>query len=118
PGHRVASVGAETVTHHADGTRASDGSHTYAVDAFGRVTEVATGGTPSASLSYDVLGRPESVTVGGTTTVFHYFGDELLLETRGGAASRQYSTDPHGGPPLAIHLPGRTLLPVTDLSGS
>ncbi|WP_413452545.1 RHS repeat-associated core domain-containing protein [Georgenia phoenicis] len=118
PGHRVATAGGETITHHPDGARASDAAHGYTVDVFGRVTEVTAGGAAVVTFTYDALGRPAGMTAGGTTTLFHYFGEELLLETRGGSASRQYSTDPRGGAPLAVHLPGRTLLPVSDLSAS
>ena len=120
PGHRVATVGAEAIAYQPDGIRAHDASRAYAVDALGRVVRVDDAATAATllTLSYDALGRPVATAASGVDTRFFYFGDDLLLETENGAPSRQYSAHPLGGPPLAIHRPGVSLLPIADLSGS
>lgn len=120
PGHRIATAGAEAITHHPDGVRAQDARRQYDVDALGRVVRVADSGnaTTRLTLAYDALGRLSGKVAGGVTTRFFYFGNDLLLETENGAASRQYSAHPLGGPPLAVHRPGQSLIPIADLSGS
>jgi len=51
---------------------------------------VATGGSASSTLVYDVLGRLAQISVGGTTTQFHYDGDALVGEYVSGAMQRRY----------------------------
>lgn len=120
PGHRIATAGAEAITYHTDGARAQDATRAYATDALGRIVRVddTSASTTALKLSYDALGRPILMSTGGSDTRLHYFGDDLLMETENGAPTRQYSTDPRGGPPLAVHLPGQSMIPVVDLSGS
>ena len=69
PGHRLAQVGPDAVSHHADGPRALDARWRYDVDALGRVVAVrpASGGQVVASISYDPLGRPLEITESGQT---------------------------------------------------
>ncbi|WP_159083774.1 RHS repeat-associated core domain-containing protein [Nocardioides terrigena] len=120
PGHRLSQAGPEPVTHQADGIRETDGGRRYVADALGRIRAVQRlDGTAVFELDYDALGRPVVLGVtGSTTTQLHYLGDRLLLESRAGAAVREYSPQPVTGAPLLVHVAGRSLTPVVDLSGS
>lgn len=120
PGHRVDQAGTDPIAWHADGVRASSGGRTFTIDALGQVTRIdpAAPGAPSVRLAQDGFGRPSLIDIGGVATRLFYFGDELLFETQNGSPSRAYSTSPLGRAPVAIHVPGTTLVPLTDLTGS
>ena len=60
---------------------------TYTFDMENRL--VATGGSKSSTLVYDVLGRLARITVNGTTTHFQYDGDALVGEYVG-TLTRRY----------------------------
>ena len=120
PGHRLASAGGETIAHTAHGTRASDGSRSYRSDGLGRITQVLSStGANVVEIAYDPLGRPGTLREsGGLAREFRYFGSELWQEDAGGAPDRQFSQSPFQPGPLAVHLSGRTLVPLIDGVGS
>jgi RHS repeat-associated protein len=77
------------VSHDASGNLTADGAGmTYTYDMENHL--VATGGSASSTLVYDVLGRLAQIAVAGTTTQFHYDGDALVGEYVGGALTRRY----------------------------
>ena len=62
-----------------NGNLTADGTGmTYTYDMENRL--VATAGSKSSTLEYDVLGRLAQISVDGTTTQFHYDGDALVGE--------------------------------------
>ena len=77
------------VSHDSTGNLTADGAGmTYTYDMENHL--VATGGSTSSTLRYDVLGRLARVTVGGTATDFHYDGDALVGEYVSGAQTWRY----------------------------
>ncbi|HVZ38854.1 MAG TPA: RHS repeat-associated core domain-containing protein, partial [Candidatus Kapabacteria bacterium] len=129
-GHRLASAGAESVTHYPDGARKDDGAARYTVDALGRIVraENLPGTAVPLELRYDALGRVSGITQnGGTERRMGYFGAALWQEKEAGTVVRQFTHHPLRPGTLAMHVSGETylthhdarcnLLAVTDSSG-
>ncbi len=130
-GHRLSTVGSETVTHLPDGTRQTDANNRYEVDALGRIVRVKdpTGTTTKTSLAYDPLGRVGGITsASGATSDLSYFGGTLWQERASAGVTRQFSHHPGLPGPMATHTAGAThllhydarlnLLAATDNSGA
>ncbi|MEO1058867.1 MAG: RHS repeat-associated core domain-containing protein, partial [Actinomycetota bacterium] len=120
-GHRLTAAGAETFTYHDIGTRKSDASRKFDVDAVGRVIAVRDhAGGLRASLEYDALGRPWRVTdATGRVREYRYFGDELWQEDADGQPIRQFT--PHPFFPrcsLAVHRESKTYALLHDAVGT
>jgi RHS repeat-associated protein len=87
--NRITSIGGgSTFAYDTAGNLTSDGTGmTYTYDMENRLVST---GSPSSTLVYDVLGRLARISVGGTTTQFHYDGDALVGEYVGGLLTRRY----------------------------
>jgi RHS repeat-associated protein len=87
--NRITSIaGGSAFAYDTAGNLTSDGTGmTYTYDMENRLVST---GSPSSTLVYDVLGRLARVSVGGTTTQFHYDGDALVGEYVNGALTRRY----------------------------
>ncbi|MET0102603.1 MAG: DUF6531 domain-containing protein [Sedimenticola sp.] len=129
PGHRVQSDGSAAYTHNIDGVRTSGGSHSYDVDALGRITAVKSGGSTLVELGYDALGRPSLIKeVGQPDRTLHYLGGFVEQENAGGVVERQFTLHPVTGVPIAYHTTAGThfalvdgrfnLLGLVDVSGA
>jgi RHS repeat-associated protein len=87
--NQITSIAGNALTHDANGNLTADGTGmTFTYDMENHL--VATGGSTSSTLVYDVLGRLSQLTVGGQTTQFHYDGDALIGEYVNGALTRRY----------------------------
>jgi RHS repeat-associated protein len=114
-GHRMQTAGGEAFTHESGGTRLSDGSRTYEVDALGRIVRVRDGGGAELmALTYDGLGRVAGKTAGGVTRSLRYLDRELREEADGAALVRQYSHHPYAPLPALAHVAGETFALLND----
>ena len=88
--NQIASIAGQSLGYDTAGNLTSDAGTgmTYTYDMENRL--VATGGSVASTLTYDVLGRLAQLSVGGTTTQFHYDGDALVGEYVGDAMQRRY----------------------------
>jgi RHS repeat-associated protein len=66
------------ITHDNNGNLTSDGDTTYVYDVENRLTSAV--GVNNATLTYDPMGRLNSLTSGGIKTYFLYDGDALIAE--------------------------------------
>jgi YD repeat-containing protein len=94
--HTLQHSALDIFTYVADGTRKTDGTRHYDVDGLGRITKIYdSGGTQTLAISYDALGRPCLLDDGvHPPRSLEYFGLDLLQESVGGAAVRQYTVHP------------------------
>ncbi|AMG72867.1 YD repeat protein [Sphingopyxis granuli] len=87
--NQYTSAGAANFTYDTNGNLTGDGTKTYLYDIENRL--VGTGGSATASLRYDPLGRLYETVGGGLTTRFLYDGDELVGEYHAaGTLQRRY----------------------------
>ena len=88
--NQISSIAGSALTYDTSGNLASDpgANMTYTYDMENRL--VSTGGATSSSFVYDVHGRLAQISVGGTTTQFHYDGDALVGEYVGSTLQRRY----------------------------
>jgi RHS repeat-associated protein len=88
--NQITSIAGNSLSHDVAGNVTNDGAGmTYTYDMENHL--VATGGSTSSTLIYDVLGRLVQIAVGGTTTQFHYDGDALVGEYVSGSLTRRYA---------------------------
>jgi YD repeat-containing protein len=113
--HKLLSSGLESFTYAAGGTRATDGTRTFTVDALGRIDLIADHGSPSTfAITYDALGRPSVLNDGvNPPRTLDYFGMELLQERVLGIADRQYTQHPMLGR-IATQVMGDSLQHLYD----
>ncbi len=114
-GHRIQSDGTNTYTHHANGSLKSDGLFSFEVDALGRIIEAKSGTSSVFKLEYDALGRPSIIKEAGKPVrSFNYLGAFVEQENENGIASRQITTHPVSGLPLAYHAAPASYFPLFD----
>ncbi|WEK46400.1 MAG: hypothetical protein P0Y56_15530 [Candidatus Andeanibacterium colombiense] len=80
--NQYSAVASTSFTHDANGNLTSDGTNTYVYDIENRLV-TRSGGSGSASLRYDPLGRLYELVSGTDTTRFLYSGDDLVAEYDG-----------------------------------
>ena len=74
-------IGATAQIHDANGNLTHDGNRRYAYDALNRLVRVSTlSGNTAATYNYDALGRRTRKVAGSDSSVFHYFGQQVLEE--------------------------------------
>jgi RHS repeat-associated protein len=103
--NQYTAVSGTAFSYDARGNLTSDGSRLFCYDLENRLIASAPAGgncttAPSATLSYDPLGRLRSYTTGGATTEFLYDGDRLVAEYVGGNVVRRYVHGPGVDEPL------------------
>lgn len=118
-GHRLTTVGTETISHHADGSRAGDGAFWYDIDGFGRIVRIrdAATGAVRARYGYDPLFRVAQQDIDGTGYQRWFLGDGWIHQEptgSGGAGPIQRTMHPWSPVPMSQREPGRTLTPLTD----
>jgi RHS repeat-associated protein len=87
--NQISSIAGAALSYDPAGNLTNDAAGmTYTFDMENRL--VATGGSKSSTLVYDVLGRLSRITVDGTTTHFQYDGDALVGEYVGSTLTRRY----------------------------
>jgi RHS repeat-associated protein len=109
--------GSETIAHHADGPRLSDATHTYDLDALGRVVRIRDASTSAVlvSFTYDALSRIASGQLGNAPFKRWYLeGDCLHEESPGGTVVLQNVPGPLGILPLAQLSPAGLFIPLAD----
>lgn len=89
--NQYTAVDAASITHDAAGNLTGDGIWTFTYDAENRMTGASktAGGTVNASYAYDPLNRRYKKTVGGTTTLYLWAGDEVIAEYVAGVLQRR-----------------------------
>lgn len=128
-GHRIQNDSMNNYTYYADGTLQDDGILTYEADAMGRIVTVNSGATPVCQIVYDAFGRPTRIQeTGKPEKSFNYFGGFVEQENENGNPSRQITTHPVTGVPIAYHTTNATyytlfdsrysLFGVTDTNGN
>lgn len=128
-GNQLTAVNGQTYTYDSNGNRTSNGPKTYVYNEVNQLVEVKnTGGSTIATFTYDDQGKRISMTVSGSTSNFHYSGDNVVYVTDGNnTVTAEYTWDAAGKPVTMTyngatyyyHLDGHgSVTKMTDTSGN
>ncbi|WP_347159203.1 DUF6531 domain-containing protein [Pontibacter chitinilyticus] len=115
PGHRIQSDGVHTYTYTGDGAVQSDGVLTFSTDALGRVATIRSGVNLLCSITYDAFNRPSMIAESGKPVrSFNYLGAFVAQENENGTVTRQITSHPASGVPVAYHTAAKTHYTLID----
>ena len=94
-------AGGKTFGYDANGNFTSNGETTYVYDIENRLTSAS--GADNATITYDPLGRINTLTSNGTVTTFVYSGDSLVAEYQDGVLTNRYVHGYETDAPLLVY---------------